>query len=655
LVVLIAGALPACTCNHAGQKGPGPGGGDAGVPGGDGGMTPTPPAMGMWQAPDCNGTCTFPGDGAPPCQQQNIAPQIYYPPDGVLMPPNTRKMAVHWTPFPGGPPTLPIQTFEVAFKSPNTDVRVLTKCATQLVDTDGANTGGCSLELSQTMPTPVWDALSAANHGGPPVQISVRATTDGVCATSSTNTRSISFAEEDVNGGIFYWKSTVSANGVGGQIFAETFGSTLPPDQITGQNNLTFNNQSCFGCHTLSRDGARMTVNFDDDDSDDEYGDTTHTLVDVANKKSIDGHAVLRGGYPPGFQAFNPDHTLYLSSNGLGQGTTNQFFIYEGTQGTGPATPAAVPNVGNAGQRPTMMDWSADGRSILFVMPDHVANWDGNNRLDDDHVFGGSLFTMSYDPMAKTFGTPTPLIQSKGENNVYPSYSPDGMFIAFTRIAQQTATGDCSAIPNANSQIATMSCPNDSFANPNSRVILMLNQASPMPIDAEKANGSPAAAAVPTSNSWPRWTPFIQTYKGQKLLWITFSSTRDYGLRVRNQTPQPKDYCYPADSPESPGTSHHNGFAATCIQPQIWMAAINLSAVELGGTDPSYPAFWLPFQDDTTHNHTAQWTQSVATQPPPDMGAGACIANGASCTTNPTGCCAGLVCTAQGVCGGGIG
>jgi len=25
--------------------------------------------------------------------------------------------------------------------------------------------------------------------------------------------------------------------------------------------------------------------------------------------------------------------------------------------------------------------------------------------------------------------------------------------------------------------------------------------------------------------------------------------------------------------------------------------------------DPSRPAFWLPFQDITTHNHTPQWTQ----------------------------------------------
>jgi len=36
-------------------------------------------------------------------------------------------------------------------------------------------------------------------------------------------------------------------------------------------------------------------------------------------------------------------------------------------------------------------------------------------------------------------------------------------------------------------------------------------------------------------------------------------------------------------------------------QPKLWMAAINLSEAQRG--DPSFPAFYLPFQDITTHNH----------------------------------------------------
>ncbi len=84
------------------------------------------------------------------------------------------------------------------------------------------------------------------------------------------------------------------------------------------------------------------------------------------------------------------------------------------------------------------------------------------------------------------------------------------------------------------------------------------------------------------------------------------------------------------------------------------MAAINVSTAvaqvvhPFSAKDPSSPAFWLPFQDITTHNHTPQWTQTVATTHPPD--AGACLMTGGNCTQGGT-CCSGLVCKADGTCG----
>jgi hypothetical protein len=101
----------------------------------------------------------------------------------------------------------------------------------------------------------------------------------------------------------------------------------------------------------------------------------------------------------------------------------------------------------------------------------------------------------------------------------------------------------------------------------------------------------------------------VQSYKGKTLYWITFSSTRDYGLRVTNQKP---DYfpCYPPDSPQWPGSTHHATMSAQCQQPQLWMAPILVDSS--GSTltaDPSGVAFWIPYQDVTAHNHMATWTQ----------------------------------------------
>jgi hypothetical protein len=603
---------------------------------------------GTFQGPDCTGNAcaTFPPDSAPPCANTAITPQIYYPNDGVLLPPNMEVVSVQWTPFPGGANPLPIQEFEVDFTNANTDVRVLSKCATELQDTatPPTGTGGCELKLDQNM----WDFIAKSNRGGDAVKVTVRATTDGMCATTSMNSINMAFAEQDVNGGIFYWKSIVTASGEGGNIWAKAFGNAIPEEQVTGVAGTNLANATCFGCHYLSRPGNRMTVNFDDADSDDEYGDVVHTLMDVKTKNALDGHTTY-GHFQPGFQAIAPDESVYIATNGDGingtAGSTNFVYLYDAM--TGMALTPAQATLGATAERPTMPDFSADGKSVLYVKPEHIGTWDSNARKDDNHVFGGSIMQATWDPVAKTFGMPTAIVTSTGDNNYYPGYSPDGSFIVYNHVPMQTVMNPISGRPDCTGTGMQVLCPNDSFSNPKARIMLLSTKPGAMPVDAENANGSPASAPVDVSNSWPRWSPFIQTYKGDRLLWVTFSSTRDYGLRVRNHKTG-MFQCYPSDSLQQAGASHGSAFAATCQQPQIWMAAVNLSHLEFNSTDPSFQAFWLPFQDDHTHNHTAQWTQTVVDQPPPDMGT--CIPNGGDCSSNPMGCCGGI-CTAGGICG----
>ena len=68
------------------------------------------------------------------------------------------------------------------------------------------------------------------------------------------------------------------------------------------------------------------------------------------------------------------------------------------------------------------------------------------------------------------------------------------------------------------------------------------------------------------------------------------------------------------------------------------MAAIDLDAVA-AGTDGSFPAFWLPFQDVTAHNHIAQWVDSIVAPTCPGGGG----TQGQTCdATHP--CCSGLSC-----------
>jgi hypothetical protein len=94
------------------------------------------------------------------------------------------------------------------------------------------------------------------------------------------------------------------------------------------------------------------------------------------------------------------------------------------------------------------------------------------------------------------------------------------------------------------------------------------------------------APATPKENSMPTWAP------PGDLHWIAFNSVRPYGLL----------------------TGGGNN--------QIWVAGVDFGKLS---QDPSYPAFWLPFQTISDKNPRAFWTLDVRTQLPdggplPDAG-----------------------------------
>jgi hypothetical protein len=142
--------------------------------------------------------------------------------------------------------------------------------------------------------------------------------------------------------------------------------------------------------------------------------------------------------------------------------------------------------------------------------------------------------------------------------NYYPSFSPDGQWIAFTRT-------------------------NGGSYNNNTSEIWVI-----------KADGSQPPVQLLTSdttgsyltNSWARWVPFGQTFgaSNTQMFYLTFSTQRPFGVRI-----------------PSGG------------RPQIWMTPFFPDKAG-AGTDPSGNAFRVPFQDVATSNHIAQWTNSVVIQ-----------------------------------------
>src|SRR5262249_42822123 len=143
----------------------------------------------------------------------------------------------------------------------------------------------------------------------------------------------------------------------------------------------------------------------------------------------------------------------------------------------------------------------------------------------------------------------------------YPSWSPDGKWVLFNRSS------------------------GSSYNSADASLWVVKADGSAPPIELSAFN----QAASGLTNSWGRWAPFQQSVGQNRdpIFWITMSSKRDFGVRRVNS----------AD-------------AEAARTPQIWMAPFYTDRAA-ARQDPTAPAFRLPFQNLTTNNHIAQWTERV--------------------------------------------
>ena len=560
-------------------------------------------------------TGTF--NGAPPTATTACNPTLVYPPDGVLVPPNTNVIEVHFT---DGTPANSL--FEISFENAVTDVKVYTTCtgATPAVGTQIG--GGCVFELDQAE----WDYIAKTNRDGDPVTVTVKGLgCDGSGAEGVSNTRTMSFARDDMRGTLYYWASAGATLNSGG-IYRYDFGvrgQTATP-VLTPTSSVNPDGE-CIGCHDVSRDGRKMIFDHDDPNSDDEYSDVTTNIFDIASGMP-NGPIVknqLTSAFPAGFHTWNRTTSYFLLSDGFDKYPNGN----PGPNGAMRLVSAAAATIGSVTtgtMRGTTPDWAPDDSRVVFaVAPNTFVNtatagyWmnmcpqlnpGGYSSCINDLVFAGaSLYVSSWNATTKTLSAPTALLASSGTDNFYyPSFSPDGSLIVYNHADSGS-----------------------NFHNPKAKIELVSASAA-----------TPARNAVPKlndtgdiTNSWARWAPFVQTYKGKQLLWVTTSSTRNYGLRIDNTG---KSNCYPQESPKllTPTISNNN---AACTSTRLWMAAIVLDpAAVQAGADVSFPAFYLPFQDITTNNHLAQWAQKTYQ--------GVCATN-ADCSTQPGKCCDNGGCT----------
>src|SRR5262249_28792566 len=113
----------------------------------------------------------------------NLAPDFVYPADGVLIPPNLSELEIQWMPKGN---TL----FEIAWMGGGVNLKGYTKC--------NAIGNGCGYRPDE----PTWNLISQVAQGQT-VTVTIRGTSGMAVGTSVA--RKIRFADEAMNGGIYYW------------------------------------------------------------------------------------------------------------------------------------------------------------------------------------------------------------------------------------------------------------------------------------------------------------------------------------------------------------------------------------------------------------------------------------------------------------------
>jgi hypothetical protein len=460
------------------------------------------------------------------------APDLLYPNDGVLFPPNLSRLEVHYR---SGSPKNTL--FEVAWTSPTIDLRAYARCPKTV-------NSGCILELDPK----TYAYLTESTAGEGPVKLRVRGGDDAGEGFGESAEFTVSFSRQNVKGGLYYW---TTSNGTA--IMRFDFGAEASAPEVflsPDKDNL----DKCIGCHVISPSGKRFAASMG--------GQWDGRLVYIPTL--LDPSVIeLPAGDPSRvqFASFSPAEDRFVSVFGDVDGPErNRLWFHDAETGLRiPGDWIDLPF------EPTHPAWSPRGDFIAMT------------RVGQHHT-SQRPYNCGIELVARAEGggweAPETLVPiGPGMSRYNPSFSPGADLLVFS---ESTCPGG---------DITSVECDGDGDESAKTYVIRPEPGSSPILLAKAGAPGAADAGKTDLADTFPRFSPFEGAEKQGRIMWVTISSRRRAGLYDPNGNQL------------------------------LWMFAIDPDKV-LAGEDGSYAPFFLPFQDLTTSNHIAEWTQHIYTDTP---------------------------------------
>jgi len=520
-----------------------------------------------------------------------LAPTLVYPNDGVLLPPNMQQLEIHFLPGKTG------ELYEISILSDFSEYRYYTRC---YADPSKFLAGTCAFEIDAD----TVNVIAESNRGTDPVKLTVRGT-DGNGNVGSSASISVQFAANRVDGAIYYWTTSDPSPRIMRFDFASQAAlspaiqqTDLPDDQNTNPHG----NTRCIGCHALSRDGRRMIAS-----TGSSWEGNLVYVNDLSKPKTapdwltVDGREAGVASQNKILTAsFNPDGSQFVADAPTSDWTlgATKLAFHDGVTGLRVTSLDVDFTV-------SYPDWSPDGQTIA------VTRIYGQNSSTIEFQEGG-ISVIRSSGTGWTLPAEDVVLHTVGKNRYTPNFVPDSSFLLYSEATRRNADADplIKAYDNPTDDKLV-----NAYSDPSATVWAVQPKANATPVLLARANAIGVAdkltladgrSSIVTSriangmlmNTFPRSAPFEATQNGHKLFWFTVASQRRPGVRLY--------------------TAKTSVVGDEPTQVLLWMFALDADQV-LAGKDGSYPGFFLPFQDMTTSNHMAAWTQKyVSDTPPPE-------------------------------------